>query len=55
MDELEIYFDDLKPEAQKKLLELHGISGPDEANWDVFPIFVIPKPEPEIIEEGDDE
>ena len=36
---IEIYFDDLTEEAQKKVLECAGIEDPAEANWDVFPIF----------------
>lgn len=35
---VEIYFDDLTPSAQKKVLEEAGITGPKEANWDIFPI-----------------
>ena len=35
---IEIYFYDLKEEAQKKLLEQAGIKDPKEANWDVWPI-----------------
>ena len=35
---IEIYFDDLKEEVQKQILEKAGITDPAEANWDVFPI-----------------
>ena len=35
---IEIYFDDLKEEAQKELLKQAGIKDPKEANWDVWPI-----------------
>lgn len=35
---IEIYFDDLKEEVQKQVLEQAGIKDPSEANWDVFPI-----------------
>lgn len=35
---IEIYFDDLKEEAQKQILKKAGITEPAEANWDVFPI-----------------
>ena len=35
---VEIYFDDLTPSAQKKVLEEAGITNPKEANWDIFPI-----------------
>lgn len=37
---VEIYFDDLKPEAQKRLLMTWNTSKNDE-NWDVFPLAVI--------------
>ena len=35
---IEIYFDDLKEEAQKELLQQAGIKDPKETNWDVWPI-----------------
>ena len=38
--EMEIYFDDLKAEAQKELLDKLETTPQDE-NWDVFPIAVI--------------
>lgn len=41
MKELEIYFRDLLPEAQKAVLELYGLQSPEDANWDSFPIFVL--------------
>lgn len=41
MKELEIYFKDLTPEAQDAVLELFGISSPEDANWDTFPIFTL--------------
>jgi hypothetical protein len=37
--ELEIFLSDLKPEAQKKVLQFLGIKTPQEANLDVFPLF----------------
>jgi len=45
MEDLEIYFSDLTPEAQKKVLEFYRISSPEEANLDVMPLAVIPEPE----------
>lgn len=39
--ELELYYDDLTPEAQARLLDTVGIKSPTEMNWDVFPITVI--------------
>ena len=32
---VEIYFSDLNPEAQARLMESAGISNPSEANWDI--------------------
>ena len=37
----EIFFDDLKPEAQQELLETFGLSSADEMNWETLPIAVI--------------
>ena len=37
--EIEIYFDDLKPEAQQEFLDKLGTT-PEDENWDVFPIAV---------------
>ena len=39
--EFKLYFEDLTPEAQKRLLETAGVEKPIEMNWDVFPIAVI--------------
>ena len=45
MDELEfeIYFDDLTPEAQRRLLEAFEIESPDEMNWNdrIFPVATV--------------
>lgn len=38
---VEICFGDLTPEAQKRLLDGFGICGPEEMNWNVFPVFVL--------------
>jgi len=43
---IEIYFDDLKPEAQKEFLEKLGTT-PKEENWDIVPIAIY------VIEEDD--
>jgi hypothetical protein len=44
-----VYFNDLKPEAQKALVAFLGITDPEEMNWDVdiLPIVVIPKADSE--------
>jgi hypothetical protein len=39
----EIYFKDLTPEAQTRLLEYLCIDKPEEENLDVFPIAIIPR------------
>ena len=44
-DELEIFLSDLTPRAQKKVLAFLGIKAAEESNLDVFPLFVLPKPE----------
>ena len=42
-----IYFSDLTPEAQKVLLEWHGVSSPEEMNWDmdIVPLEILDRPE----------
>lgn len=42
MKEIEIYFSDLNEDMQKKLLEEAGVESPEDMNWDVFPIAVVP-------------
>lgn len=42
--EIEIYFDDLKPEAQKEFLDKLETT-PEDENWDVFPIAVFVREE----------
>ena len=39
--EFELYFDDLTPEAQERLLLTYGLKSAEEANWNIFPIAVI--------------
>jgi len=41
-NEFEIMFSDLTPEAQKELLKAFHIKSPEDMNWDVVPIAVIP-------------
>jgi len=43
--EIEIAFDDLTEEAQREFLEAVGLSCPEDGNYDVQPIAVIPIPE----------
>ena len=40
--EIEIYFSDLSEKKQREVLKIAGLSEPSEANWDVFPIAMIP-------------
>jgi rubrerythrin len=44
-DELEIFLDDLTPEAQKTVLEFLKLKTAQDGNLDIFPIAIIPKPE----------
>ena len=50
MVNIEIFFDDLNEEAQKRVLKGYGIDDPMEGNWDVFPLFTL-CPEIELDEE----
>ena len=36
---VEIYFSDLKENAQAKVLEAAGLSSINETNWDILPLF----------------
>lgn len=42
----EIFFRDLKPEAQKNLCEIFKTTEQDE-NWDVFPLFTLEREDEE--------
>ena len=37
----EIYFDDLKKEAQEALLDFYGFKSQDEMNWNIVPLAVL--------------
>ena len=50
MKTFEIFFEDLTPDAQKRLLEAAGLTQEYEANWDVFSLATI-----DILEEGEGE
>ena len=41
MIKIEIYFKDLTEEKQKDVLDILGIVGPEDLNWDVLPISLI--------------
>ena len=38
---MEIMFDDLRPEAQERLLIEAGVSRPEDMNWDEVPVTVV--------------
>jgi len=42
----EVFLSDFNPETQKKILKFLGIKDEKEGNLDVFPLTLIPKPEP---------
>lgn len=41
LDQMEIFFEDLIPEAQERVLKFYRISGPVEANLDIVPLAVL--------------
>jgi hypothetical protein len=43
--ELEIFLSGLTPEVQARVLRFLKIKTAKEANFDVFPLFVLPKPD----------
>jgi len=45
--EFEIFFHDLKVECQRDFLEFAGIEKPENGNFDIFPLAIIPKGEDE--------
>ena len=38
---VEIFFEDLKEEAQKRVMEAYGYQSAEEANWDTFPLVTL--------------
>lgn len=38
---MEILYSDLTPEAQKRYLEVNGVSDASELNWEVSPIAIV--------------
>jgi hypothetical protein len=41
-DGFELWFTDLTPEAQQELLAYAEAAAPEEMNWDVYPVAIIP-------------
>lgn len=48
---MDIMFDDLKEDAQQRLLEEAGVDSPEEKGWDTEPVAIIDLDE---VEEEDD-
>lgn len=44
---VEIYICDLKPEVQEQVLSELNLSSDKDGNYDLFPLFVVEKPEPQ--------
>ena len=51
MISFEIFFDDLKPEAQAELLSTMGADSAEQMNWDIYPVATIEY----VTEEDEDE
>ena len=43
---VEIYICDLNPEVHDHVLSEHNLSSDKDGNYDLFPLFVVEKPEP---------
>ena len=41
MDSLEIYYCDLNPDMQQKVLRLYGLDNPADGNFDILPLRVL--------------
>lgn len=46
-ENFEIRFDDLIKETQERLLKFLELEGPEEGNFEISPVAIIPKPEKE--------
>lgn len=55
MEELEIHFDDLVPEAQQNVLDFFGVEEPEEMDFDTEPVFVLEQESQEETEEAEEE
>lgn len=42
---IQVFYEDLQPEAQQVLLDLYEVDEPEEMNWDSFPIMSLPLPD----------
>ncbi len=52
MSTFEIMFDDLKPEAQQKLLEFEGVQSPSDCNYEIVPVCVLERDDQGMEEQG---
>ena len=41
METFELYFSDLTPEAQTRVLEFYQIESQEDMNWDVVPLVTL--------------
>jgi hypothetical protein len=48
---LEIMYSDLNPEMQKQILKFWNLKSPQDANLDIFPLFVLEESEENMKEE----
>ena len=45
METLELYFSDLTPEAQARVLEFYQVESEGDMNWDVVPLATLERDE----------
>ena len=45
METLELYFSDLSPEAQARVLEFYQLESERDMNWDVVPLATLERDE----------
>jgi len=51
---MEIMFEDLTIEAQKRLLKEAGVSAPEDMDWDTIPVAVVEFREEDHLSDEDD-
>ncbi len=42
MRQVEIYFHDLSQDKQKEILKAFEIEKPEDMNWDIYPVAIVP-------------
>jgi len=45
MEPLELYFSNLTPGAQARVLEFYQVESPEDMNWDVVPLVALERDE----------